>query len=303
MIREIYNYVSLKSGTRSEEVFLQFLNAAVREVWNALDPILDEMFIKAEGPLVTLPWCVGELRAMKSVCLDEQMTLLTPRPYYASKIPTTLPFVTLNTATPLLRSIRTASTLTISRAIADVPITVTVHGATRNGSAAVHAVDLPIGAKKAELKIAFVTLTALVRNALDNCDTEIYDAEGTLISIIPMDRFEARYQQIRITDRRLEHTGSPECFAIYYRPVVPYYRRLDSPLDPRLVDMVQNKILEMIMTGSSNEHEANAAAIYGSKTKAAHGRYGQRSAGISTFINTGETAHDYQRVYRPGRGD
>lgn len=303
MIREIYNYVALKTGKRSEPEFLQYLNAAVREIWGALDPVLDEIMIEVRNPLVTLPWFVGELRAIKSVCRDEAMTLTTPRPYYASKVPTSLPFITLNSGTPLLRSLRTASTLTISRAIADIPITVTVHGATRNGSAAMHPISLPAGTKQAELKVAYVTLTALVRDRLDNCDTEVYDAENVLISRIPMDRFDARYLQIRITDRRLDNFNEPEFFALYYRPVVPYYSSIDSALDPRLVDMTQNKIMEMIYSGSANEHEATAAAIYGSKTKAAHNRYGQRAAGVTIPLNTGEAAHDYIRISRPGRCD
>lgn len=299
MLRPIYELVSTKIGRLDEATFLTYVNAAVRELWDVVDPLIDEVMIKADSPLITLPWFVERPRAIKNVGRGEQLALYTPRPWYGENIISDYRFVVLDSATPLQRSLATASTLVIRRPVADTAIAVAVTGYTRSGSSTRLSVSLPIGVKSAETNLPFTGVTSITRNVQDSCDTEVVDAEGIVVSVIPMDLYQARYQRLRISGKDFDQQMWPCCLAIYYKPVTPSYRYIDSALDPRLANIIQNKVMELVMIGSPEESQANAAAIYAGKSKAAlANRAANDSIGKTIPINTGENPHDYQRIHR-----
>lgn len=201
------------------------IGGLVEQVFN-IDPTV--------GNQVTLPWYVGVVRGVRYYSPAMRMNAIDMRPRYASRFwqsETMLDF-RIKQDTCLLREITNTGSLTITlRAALSVPVTISIAGQTLNAAEEVESLTIPIGSLSITTVNSFLDIKSISKNITTDCDVDIYDMDGLLLSTIANDQLTAKYVLAQIYDSPNNLNGGTSIM----QPFTQYIELLYKPRFLRLV--------------------------------------------------------------------
>jgi hypothetical protein len=232
------------TNTNQRAYLLSKVNEACREVYRKKDlPVaLKEVYIRSTSNReLALPPFVGELRALRSGCNDEQYCtnqwiLQSQYPRYNK-----VPWVDLwsnwrdKGVSPIAIEWLNTAPGTITYPVVDDDLVVTIMGETTNSNRAVDNITID-ATSKVWLK-SFLIITRISKNKITDYNVILSDAEGNECAIIYADQLEASYKIVDVSlypDSAWGCCSCPDGTAIMellYKPILPILS-LDTDIFP-----------------------------------------------------------------------
>src|ERR1017187_2897695 len=184
------------------DVLLRFLNEAASELYTQADLVgtLMEQVFKVNGDqTLTLPSYVGELRAVREFASMQAWHLNQMRPRYNQFNWTDMwrNFRLLGKRA-LMATVTNASLATVSVSVVEnPPIVVTLAGPTSTATMMQESLVMDSFTKQSINN--FTDYTSVKKDRTNNCDVTLYDADGKILTVIPNNEVEAKYQTVDIS--------------------------------------------------------------------------------------------------------
>jgi len=233
-------------------VLLRFLNEAARELYDQSDmpgSTWEEVFKVNGDQTITCPDRVGQIRAARELDSQVSWSINQPRPRYNQFNWTDMwRNLRLKYRQALMKSITNASVLRITVPFVESPpVSVTVKGPTTNATAIAETIVMT--STEMFTTNQFVNVTSFKKTTINTCDILMTDVDGNILSAIPNDQYEARYQIVdvsacpwlSISTSTLDHF-----LEVYYKKKLPvFYFDTDDFLDGSYDDILVNKMIQL----------------------------------------------------------
>lgn len=203
ILRQFGNKIGLDPAvTGDRATLLRFLNEAADELWVEADlvgSLWEQVFRVNGGQTITMPMEVGSVRAVREFYSQNPIHLTQMRPRYNmfNWKDGWYNFRLKNTQA-LMRTITNSAPLTYNVASLDnPPITINVLGRTSTASSTVESVEMSSLTVPGTLN--FIDIVAVTKSDPSSSDVTILDADGNVMTIIPNNALEAKYQILDIS--------------------------------------------------------------------------------------------------------
>lgn len=269
MLRDVINFVKSRLSFDDDRA-LREINIAYKELWatNDFENSVQEISVMPvdQSNIITLPWYVDVLKAVKLNPSRERVRLFDPRPYYQDETYWQSPFAwrVLGTS-PLNTSITNATTLTLTIPKAETArFIVTLQGPSDYSQNTREQVVFEIGDTEHETERAFLDVTSLSKDVLTNNDVKITTASTLDIASIPNHRYEARNTVVQITDKLYKPCNFCQCWDILYKNPCPILVYPETPVPGE--ESLMNKVMEWVTM--PQEDGGAQAALFNLKSEA-----------------------------------
>ena len=226
MLKDVIDFIVARTGY-DRTTALREINYAWEELWNT-DDLPDSLFEISLVPssttgLLSLPYYVGQIRAVKEHDSHARITLETPRPYYHDGRYDLSPYTwRILGSSPLRTSITNASPLTLTIAEPETEeFTVTLEGPTDNAARSAEVATFAIGETSKVTTKCFTDITSATKDMITKANVNLSGANSEDYGYIPNDDFEARNILAQITERCGTICTSCACYDVLYKRKVP----------------------------------------------------------------------------------
>lgn len=288
MLKDVIDFIISNTGLKREDA-LRSINYAWRELYNSddLPNSLFELSIKLTTPdqIISLPWYVGEMRAVK-IC-GKRINLETPRPYYQDATYYQSPWTwrVLGTS-PLNKNITNATRLNLSFT---QPVTqkvvVTIIGPADNSTETREQITFEIGETTKENTVNFTDITSLTKDIITDSDLSVRNAEDEIIATLANSQFESKSIVIQIYGKDVIPSGQViGCYDILYKKTCPYLYHDETPVP--FQESVMAKAMEWITL--PKEKGSEKAVLYADKSRTLLSQYNGNERAIQKKLDIGQ---------------
>jgi hypothetical protein len=289
-------------------VLLRWANEAAEEIYYESDTVSSqyEQVFKVNGDqTVSMPWYVGPIRGIREV--DSQIVWSTNRmrPRYAQfNWPDSWRNIRLIGERALQATITNQSALVITiPQVENPPIQVMITGSTQNASSVSETITMT--SVSMQTVNNYTDVTSCKKNIINQFDVTISDIDGKLITTIPNNRYDARYQiyDVSVCPWLAVSTSSLEHYVeiLFKWALLPLFNDTDEFLNTGKYDYVI--VTKMIQLWNEEQGKADIATALDTKASRSIARITQdQHRNTEDAVNFIANPHDQllPRV-RPGR--
>jgi len=298
------------SDTGQRAVLLRFANEAADELYNQADipgSLVEQVFKVNGDQTISLPAYVGRIRAIREYSSQVPWHINQMRPRYNQQNwKDCWRNWRMKNQQCLQATITNQSVLVYTTAaVENPPVVVTVTGPTATATLATESVTL--SSTQVTGTVNFLDLVSARKTSANNYDITISDVDGKLLTTIPNNELEAKYQIVDVslspwlqqTQSQLDHYVE-----LLYKKILPWYS-LDSDEFPAYGydNAWVNKGLQLWM---EEQGKADLAAGYDAKaTRTVARRVEDENRATEDTVSLVDNPHDCIqpriRPRRPGR--
>lgn len=249
MLRDVIEFVKSRLSFDDTRA-LREINLAYQELWgtNDFENSVQEMSVKPidQSNIITLPWYVDVIKAVKYNPSRERVRLFDVRPYYQDDTywQSIYAWRVLGNS-PLNTSIINATTLTLRIPEAETErFVVTIQGPSDHSQSTREQVTFEPGDVEKETTRAFVDVTSISKDVLTANDVTVLTASDVEIAHIPNNRYEARNMVIQITDKLYKPCTFCQCWDILFKRPCPILVYPETPVPGE--QALMNKVMEWV---------------------------------------------------------
>jgi len=226
---------------------LREINFAWKELWSSddLPGCLEEITVQTANIRISLPWYVGEVRAVKRNWDRTRIQLNTPRPYYQDARIWQSEFDwRIFGPQPLSHSIENATTLDVSIDDAESEnLSVVLIGPDDTAQTRREEILFTPGVIRKTTVYRFTDLIAFTKSIVTKSDVSLINVAAEIIATIPNTQFEATQQFIQIRDSQ-DINSINYCYDVLYKKSPPYLYYDETPVP--FQEVLMAKTLEWI---------------------------------------------------------
>lgn len=278
-LQTIADWVKERTGVTDTARLLLEINSAYKQMWYAAEQpdAIKEVTIEATADAhLILPWYVYQVLGVRRGEAGPNVALFSPRAFYAQQSKWKSEFAwELLHRTPLLRSITAAGRLTFKpKKPLTAALEIYVCGAGEYGVRESETVTLGAGQKSASTQGIYSDLQSLSRSA-GQVDIEIYQADNTLVAILPNDRTDVLCQIARIRPSSAGGNSSCACYDVLFKEQPPTFSSLNDTVPDEFSLVLQAATAAEILRAADEQIRQNRA-----------GTLDRQASRLSTAINT-----------------
>lgn len=272
----ILSQTGFKIGLNPQEpsqraVLLRYVNEASAELYSISDmagSLVEQVFKVNGDQTISLPNYVGQVRAMREhdTFIPWHLNQLRPR-YNESNWPDMWRNFRLKGLSPAINAVRNESLLTVTvPTIENPPIVVTLSGPTINATNISESLVMDALTKTGVN--AYIEYSAFIKNVINTVDVTITDADGTVISVIPNNELDAKYQIIDVSQApwlNLDTGTLDHYLEILYKKKLPtYLNDSDEFIANGYDNVLVNKVLQLYY---EEQGKVDIATAYATKAR------------------------------------
>lgn len=312
-LKHILQVAGAKTGlnpasTTSRQVLIRWANEACEEIYYESDIVnsqYEQAFRVNGDQTISMPWYVGPIRGIREV--DSQIVWSTNRmrPRYAQfNWPDSWRNIRLIGERALQATITNQSVAVITVPVVEnPPIQVTITGPTATASSVSETVTMT--SLQMQTANNFLDITSVKKNVINTCDVTITDIDGKVLTVIPNNRYDARYQiyDVSICPWLAVATSSLEHYVeiLFKWALMPLYNDADEFINTSKHDFVI--VTKMVQIWNEEQGKADIAGALDAKASRSIARRTQdQNRNTEDAVNFIANPHDnlLPRV-RPGR--
>jgi len=283
------------SGQRA--VLLRFVNEAAIELYQQSDMAgcLEEQYFAINGNQeISLPEYVGQVRAMRQADTQIAIKLSQMRPRYNDfNWEDGWRNFRIKNQSALQQSIKNQSVVTISVAqVENPPIVVTISGSSDSASSISEQVTMT------SLNVNSINqyndITSVTKNTVNTCNVTITDVDNNILTVIPNNKLEAKYQIVDVSLMPWLCTSlSPQgnWVEVLYKKSLPWFQNDGDEFPAKGYDnIIVNKVLQLWYEEQGN---VQSAVAYMSKaTQSLAQIHEDANRGTADVVSLCEHGHD-----------
>lgn len=206
-VKYILEQVGNKTGlspldSSQRATMLRWLNEAAPELYEQSDmpnSLIEQVFRVNGDQTIALPYCVGELRAVREFYsrIPWHINQMRPR-YNQSNWPDMWRNWRLKGEQALQKSITNQSIVTVTVPVVETPnIVVSIAGPTLTAAHAIETLTMDSVSKSATKN--FLDIVSVTKDRVNDYDVTVSDVDDVVLTIIPNNQLEARYLIVDIS--------------------------------------------------------------------------------------------------------
>jgi hypothetical protein len=258
----IAEWIKPRTGVTDTARLLLELNSAYKQIWYTSAPpdAVKEVNIESSGDChLVLPWYVFQVMGVRRGEEGPNVALYSPKAFYGQQTKWKSEYAwELLHRTPLLRSITAAGRLTFRpRKPLTAALQLFTSGVGEYGVRESETVTLGAGQTSASTQGIYSDLLSLSRS-LGQVDVEVYQADGTLVAILPNDRTDVLCQLARV--RPLNSTSqSCDCYNVLFKEHPPTFTSLEETVPDEFGIILQAAAAAEILRAADEQIRQNRA--------------------------------------------
>lgn len=298
VLRQVGAKMGLNPSQPSDrQVLLRLANEAAEELYDQFDPsgaLMEESFKVNGDQTISVPYYVGEIRAVREMASQVPWKLNQMRPRYNEfNWQDQWRNIRLRNTQALMATVTNQSVGTITVSVVETPpIVVTVSGPTESAVNAHESIVMDGLVKNTVNQYNDYTLVS--KDRVNNCNVTLTDADGMLLTIIPNNRLETSYQIYDVSlCPWLQNSGSSQdhYVEILFKKSLPWYENDSDEFPAQKYDNVWvNKILQL---WAEEQGDAETAVMWdGKATRSAARKKENRNEATEDQVSVVSNPHD-----------
>lgn len=258
----VAEWIKPRTGVTDTARLLLELNSAYKQIWYTAAPpdAVKEVNLESAGEChMILPWYIFQVIGVRRGEEGPNITLHAPKAFYGQQSRWKSEYAwELLHRTPLLKSITAAGRLTFRpRKPLTAALPLFVSGVGEYGVRETETVTLGAGQASASTQGIYSDLLSLSRS-LGQVDVEVYQADGTLVAILPNDRTDVLCQIARV--RPLNTTTiTCNCYNVLFKEHPPTFTSLDETIPDEFGIILQATAAAEILRAADEQIRQNRA--------------------------------------------
>jgi len=311
MLSYILQQVSYKMGLNQTNpaqraVMLRFVNEAVVELYQQSDMAgcLEEQYFKINSnQTISLPEYVGQIRAMREAYSHIALKLSQMRPRYNQfSWPDEWRDWRLKGLTALQAAIVNQSIMTITvPAVETPPVVVSITGSSNVSANVTETITMT--STSMVTTNSFNDIKSVTKNVVNQYNVVIFDIDGNLVTTIPNDKLEARYQEVDISTSPWYPANVNPLLGwveVLYKKALPWFSNDTDEFPAKGYDnIIVNKVLQL---WCEEKGDIQGAMAYSAKaTQSLAQIHEDMNRGTDDVVSLVQNPHD-SVVHRVGFG-
>lgn len=314
-VGNILKLAQAKTGLNPEDnnqrnVLLRYLNEAAYEIYMQADlpgSLIEQVFKVNGDQTISLPWTVGELRAVREYTsmIPWSLNQMKPR-YFQSNWPDFWRNWRFKNKQPLMASITNESVVTISVPVVETtPLEVTITGSTATASSISETVQ--VTGLTVQTTNFFTDITTILKSKVTEYDVTILDVDGKTLSVIPNTELSTWYTIVDISTMPWLPTSTSSLdhyVEVLYKRTLQYLSNDGDEFPANNCDhIVANKMIQIWYQESGDAQNALAYDQLTTRSLARKVEEVNRATQdkIGFVVNPHDTLNPRIRPRRPGR--
>lgn len=296
------------SGQRN--VMLRFLNEAAYELYMQSDmpgSLVEQVFKVNGDQTISLPWYVGELRAIREYTSMIPWSINQMRPRYnQSNWSDFWRNWRLKNRQPLMAAITNEAGFIINVPVVESePLTITITGSTPLATSVSETVIMT--STSATTINGFIEVTAVSKSRVTSYDVTVTDVDGGLMTVIPNTELQAWYQIVDVSTMPWLPTSTSSLdhyVELLYKKALQYLENDGDEFPAQGYDfIISNKMMQL---WAQEEGKADVALAYDQLTSRSLARKTEEANRatqdkVGFVVNPHDTLNPRIRPRRPGR--